>query len=84
MLGLTHDYDEDHIRVFCVTDGNFGGSSMGYQFVIGLVTGVRYPACDVSVCYFPKRSEVRGAYLISHRGFFKYFNFMISLPFDVT
>jgi hypothetical protein len=51
---------------------------MGYQFVIGLVTGVRYPACDISVCHFPKRSEVRGAYLIiSDGGFFKYFVFII-------
>jgi len=65
--------------------GILGDHPCVISLIIGLVTGVVYPDCDTSVCYFPKKSEVRGAYLkISHGSFFKHFTFMISLPFDVT
>jgi hypothetical protein len=46
--------------------------------------GVRYPDCDTSVCYVPKRTEVRGALIISHGISFKYFTLMVTLPFDIT
>jgi hypothetical protein len=62
--------------------GIFGDHPWVISLITGLVTGV---GCYNSVCYFPKRSEVGGAYLIiGHGSFFKYFTFMISLPFDVT
>ena len=65
--------------------GILGDHPWVISLIIGLVTGVGYADCDTSVFYFPKKSEVRGAYLIISNGsFFMYFTFMISLPFDVT
>jgi hypothetical protein len=65
--------------------GILGDNPCVISLILGLVTCVGHPNCDISVCYFPKKSKVRGAYIIlSHGSFFKYFTFTISLPFDVT
>jgi hypothetical protein len=44
--------------------GILGDHPWVISLIIGLVRGVGHPNCDTSVCYFPKKSEVRGAYLI--------------------
>jgi len=35
--------------------GIFGGHPWVICLINGLVTGVDYPDCDTSVCYFPKK-----------------------------
>ena len=44
--------------------GILGDQPWVISLILALVAGVGHPNCDTSVCYFPEKSEVTGAYFI--------------------